>query len=105
MAVGGPSLTARWVASHRARLGPQRPTVEGGDPAAEQALYEGLSRRFLVLPAMAPTGMTTRTGFFDTETANALSRGIDQVVILGAGYDGRPCGSDHRPGGSRSTAP
>jgi hypothetical protein len=33
--------------------------------------------------------MRTRTEFVDAETANALSKGIDQIVILGAGYDGR----------------
>lgn len=70
-------------------MGPRRPTVDGGDPGAEQALYAGLSGPFLVLPGMAPTGMATRTGFIDSETVGALSRGVDQVVILGAGYDGR----------------
>ena len=90
MLVGRPSLTARWAASHRARMGPRRPTVDHGDAGAERALYAGLSRRFLVLPGMAPTGMAIRTGFIDCETVDALSRGIEQVVILGAGYDGRP---------------
>jgi len=89
MPPGGPSLTARWVASHRARLSRTRPTVPGGDPGAEAALYAGLSRRLLLLPGMAPTGMATRTAFFDKETVRALEAGIRQVVILGAGYDGR----------------
>jgi methyltransferase (TIGR00027 family) len=33
--------------------------------------------------------MAARTKFFDDETVAALARGVRQVVIVGAGYDGR----------------
>jgi methyltransferase (TIGR00027 family) len=84
-----PSLTARWIAAHRARLADTRPTLPAGDADAESRLYEGLSSRLLVLPGLSPTGIKTRTSFFDRETLNALRRGLDQIVIVGAGYDGR----------------
>lgn len=34
--------------------------------------------------------MATRTAFIDNEVAGALGRGVNQVVLVGAGYDGRP---------------
>ncbi len=34
--------------------------------------------------------MAERTRFVDNEVAGALGRGVDQVVLVGAGYDGRP---------------
>jgi methyltransferase (TIGR00027 family) len=93
MAVMGssrPSLTARWVASNRARLDDSRPTLASGDAEAERRLYAGLSLRVLSLPGMTPTGALRRTAFFDDETVAAMGRGVRQIVILGAGYDGRP---------------
>src|SRR5437764_15286930 len=33
--------------------------------------------------------MAARTKFFDDETVGAIARGVDQIVIVGAGYDGR----------------
>jgi methyltransferase (TIGR00027 family) len=33
--------------------------------------------------------MAARTKFFDDETTWAIARGVDQIVIVGAGYDGR----------------
>ena len=83
-----PSLTARWVAAHRARLH-DRPTIPGGDPEAERRLYDGLASRLLVLPGLAPTGIVERTAFFDRETVTAIGRDFPQVVVVGAGYDGR----------------
>ena len=61
----------------------------GGDVGAERRLYEGFSPLFR-LPGLRPTGMIARTTFFDAETVAAIGRGVDQVVIVGAGYDGRP---------------
>lgn len=34
--------------------------------------------------------MAARTGFFDGQVLGAPAQGIGQVVVLGAGYDGRP---------------
>jgi methyltransferase (TIGR00027 family) len=36
-----------------------------------------------------PSGVSHRTQFIDGEVADAVGRGVEQVVILGAGYDGR----------------
>jgi hypothetical protein len=59
----GPSLTARWIAAQRARLGAARPVGVDGDPDAEQQLYAGFSR-FLALPGLGATGLAARTKFF-----------------------------------------
>lgn len=89
MKAGKPSATARFVALTRARL--RRPEVPTGDAAAEARLYRSLGR--------SPFGrgsrqwrerMARRTAFFDRVTLAALDRGVRQIVILGAGYDGRP---------------
>jgi methyltransferase (TIGR00027 family) len=45
--------------------------------------------RGVVLPGMAPTGLAERTRFIDEEVARAIGGGIEQIVIIGAGYDGR----------------
>jgi methyltransferase (TIGR00027 family) len=84
----GSSLTARWVAAQRARLSDHRPASPDGDADAEARLYRTFSRVFL-LPGLTPTGMATRTTFFDHETKAAIDHGTPQIVIVGAGYDGR----------------
>src|SRR5581483_9511417 len=88
MRESGPSLTARWVAAQRAQVADRRPASPEGDTGAEDRLYRSFSRLF-ALPGMAPTAMAARTEFFDEETMAALERGISQIVIVGAGYDGR----------------
>src|SRR5690348_10219180 len=81
-----PSYTARRVASQRARL--ERPADPHGDPEAEQRLYEGLGSP-LLFTRLDPGRMRGRTQWFDGATVDALGRGVKQVVIVGAGYDGR----------------
>ncbi len=94
MKVGQPSLTARGVALARSRL--IRPQTPEGDPEAEQRLYAGLSS------PLAGRGrgrwgsggggrhfMAARTAFLDEGTLRAVTSGVSQVVIVGAGYDGR----------------
>jgi methyltransferase (TIGR00027 family) len=76
------------VAAQRARLADGRPASPEGDTDAEDRLYRSFSRAFVV-PGLAPTAMAARTKFFDDETVAALERGIRQIVIVGAGYDGR----------------
>jgi methyltransferase (TIGR00027 family) len=76
------------VAAQRSRLGSERPHTPTGDTDAERRLYDGL-RSPLALRVLAPTGMGARTAFFDTQVMTALSAGVNQVVIVGAGYDGR----------------
>ena len=92
-----PSLTARGVALARARL--ERSASPTGDPEGDVALATSLAqgverpvdlaererralRRFLSF-------MEARTLFFDDAVVGAIDRGVNQVVILGAGYDGR----------------
>jgi methyltransferase (TIGR00027 family) len=83
---GGPSVTARRVAAYR--LGFTRVPAPYGDPAGDEALAAD------VAAGEAPSGrmrehLQTRTRFFDREVAGAISRGVRQIVIGAAGYDGR----------------
>lgn len=79
-----PSRTSQAVAAVRAQL--PRPHTPGGDPGAMRQLAAGM------LPAGAPemqARLAARTRFFDEQVLAALSAGISQVVIAGAGYDDR----------------
>lgn len=80
----GVSRTGQAVALLRAEL--ERPHSPEGDPDAQLALCRG----------MRPVGSTglrrqiaVRTRFFDEQILDAISAGIGQVVICGAGYDDR----------------
>ena len=88
MRAGRPSLTARWVAANRVRLERRRPSTPEGDVAGERALYHNVGGPF-ALPLGRPTAMAARTAFVDNELARAVGHGVDQIVLLGAGYDGR----------------
>jgi methyltransferase (TIGR00027 family) len=85
---GRPSETARWVAAARLRF--ERVRVGYGDPAAEERLARDVAGDLQVrseermLPYLA-----ARTRFVDRVVVSALERGIRQVVIAAAGYDGR----------------
>lgn len=83
-----PSLTARWVAARRARLAPTRPSTPTGNVEGERALYRDVSDA-VVVSFGSPAGIANRTAFIDAEIADAIGRGTEQMVILGAGYDGR----------------
>jgi len=56
--------------------------------AGEHALYRDV-RGIVALPLGRPTTMAERTVFVDNEVARAIGHGVDQIVLLGAGYDGR----------------
>jgi methyltransferase (TIGR00027 family) len=88
MRANRPSLTARWVAARRAALAPTRSSTPTGDPEGERALYRDVSRN-VTFNVARPSGVNHRTQFIDGEVADAIGRGVEQVVILGAGYDGR----------------
>lgn len=90
MRAGRPSLTARWAAARRAPLARTRPSTPAGDVAGERALTRDVTG-LLAVPAglPRPAGIARRTAFIDNEVAAALGRGIEQLVIVGAGYDGR----------------
>lgn len=83
-----PSLTARGVALARSQL--PRPRTAEGDAEAEKRLYAGLQMRLVRLFRIGGGRlMAARTRFFDEETLRAMIDGVKQVVIVGAGYDGR----------------
>lgn len=89
MKAGKPSVTARFVAKTRASL--DRPQIATGDAAAELRLYQSLgSTPFLRETKTWRGRMEGRTRFFDRLTIGSLEAGLAQVVIVGAGYDGRP---------------
>lgn len=82
------STTAQRVAAYR--LAFDRAPAPFGDPAAEERLardvagdgdFERSSRMERYLRA--------RTAFFDRVVVGGLERGVGQVVVVGAGYDGR----------------
>jgi methyltransferase (TIGR00027 family) len=92
-----PSLTARGVALARSRL--ERSASPTGDPDGDVALAISLAEGY-ELPVnddehqrralRATLGfIRARTMFFDDAVLDAINRDVKQVVILGAGYDGR----------------
>lgn len=105
MREGEPSSTAVGVALARSTM--TRPSSAHGDPAADEALAAslvgdgagGLSER--AADAAETVGdraldfltfLTARTEFFDAVVLEAVGGRapiVDQVVVLGAGYDGR----------------
>ena len=80
----GPSRTGQAVALLRAEL--DRPASPGGDPDAQRRLCAGMAPA--ATAAMRPR-LAARTRFFDDQILAAISRGVPQVVICGAGYDDR----------------
>ena len=85
---GQPSLAARWAAAQRLRLERTRPSTPGGDIEAEHRLYRAIAGS-VSLPAGGASAWAQRTRLIDAEVARALGRGTRQIVLLGAGDDGR----------------
>ena len=84
---GGPSITARRVAAHR--LGFTRVPAPYGDPAADDALATDVAAgREAPLNRMHDY-LAVRTSFFDRMVVAAIGRGVRQMVVGAAGYDGR----------------
>jgi hypothetical protein len=84
---GGPSQTARRVAAHR--LDFTRVPADYGDPAADQALAVDVAAGHRVPAGRMHDYLAARTSFFDRTVVGALGRGVRQVVVGAAGYDGR----------------
>ena len=84
---GTASHTARRVAAHRLEY--ERVTADYGDPAADRALTADVADGQQPNPGRMHEHLRTRTAFFDAAVVNALGRGVRQVVIGGAGDDGR----------------
>jgi methyltransferase (TIGR00027 family) len=79
-----PSRTSQAVALTRAEL--SRPHTPDGDPHAQRRLCRRMrrSRNNPLRPSLV-----ARTQFVDERVLAAISAGIPQVVIVGAGYDDR----------------
>jgi methyltransferase (TIGR00027 family) len=90
MRTDGPSLTALGVAARRLTL--ERPAAPTGDPEAEARLARHLIGNFVDTGRHARGfggWVATRTEFFDGEVVRAIADGVPQIVLAGAGYDGR----------------
>ena len=84
---GGPSQTAHRVAAYR--LDFDRVPADYGDPAADQALTADVAAGHRVQAGRMRDYLAARTTFFDRIVTGALGRGVHQVVVGAAGYDGR----------------
>src|SRR6476659_3059666 len=84
---GGPSQTARRVAAHR--LDFTRIPADYGDPAADYALAVDVAAGRQAPACRMHDSLAARTAFFDRTVTGALGRGVTQVVVGAAGYDGR----------------
>jgi methyltransferase (TIGR00027 family) len=86
--LAGPSETARRVAAYR--LGFERVAIEGGDPGSDDRLAADVAADVTV-DRSGPMDryLQARTRFFDRVVVNALGRHVAQIVVIGAGYDGR----------------
>ena len=87
MEAGGPSQTARRVAAHR--LDFTRVPADYGDPAADRALAVDVAAGRQAPANRMHDYLAARTAFFDRTVTGALGRGVTQVVVGAAGYDGR----------------
>jgi methyltransferase (TIGR00027 family) len=87
MRQGTASHTARSVAAHRLEYA--RIEAAYGDPAADDALTSDVADGLRPEHSRMHEYLRARTAFFDRVVVTALDRGTRQVVIGGAGYDGR----------------
>jgi methyltransferase (TIGR00027 family) len=84
---GGPSITARRVAAYR--LGFTRVPAPHGDPAADEALAADVAAGQEPAPSRMRDYLDVRTRFFDRLVVGAIGRGVRQIILGAAGYDGR----------------
>jgi methyltransferase (TIGR00027 family) len=84
---GTASHTARSVAARRLEY--ERVAAPYGDPAADEALTGDVADGLVPVRNRMHEYIRARTAFFDRVVVSAIDRGIAQVVIGGAGYDGR----------------
>jgi methyltransferase (TIGR00027 family) len=81
------SHTARSVAARRLEY--DRVAAPYGDPAADEALAGDVADGLTPARNRMHEYIRARTAFFDRVVANSIDHGVTQVVIGGAGYDGR----------------
>ena len=87
MSENGPSLTAQRVAAHRLHF--ERVATSYGDASADVALARDVAAGYAAAPGRMHDYLRERTAFFDRVVVGAIEREITQVVVGGAGYDGR----------------
>jgi methyltransferase (TIGR00027 family) len=87
MKTGRPSMTAQSVAAHRLTF--ERELAPYGDPASDELLARDVAGDRDAGRSHMVTYLAARTSFFDRVVVRALDGGMTQVVIAGAGYDGR----------------
>jgi methyltransferase (TIGR00027 family) len=82
------SITARGVAGVRRRVA--RVPFAGGQPEVDDGLARAVGLP-VPLPLFGTGGayFRARTRFFDEAVVCAIRDGVEQVVLVGAGYDGR----------------
>jgi methyltransferase (TIGR00027 family) len=84
---GTASHTARSVAARRLEY--DRVAAPYGDPAADEALTGDVADGLVPPRNRMHEYIRARTAFFDRVVVSSIDRGVAQVVIGGAGYDGR----------------
>ena len=84
---GTASHTARSVAARRLEY--ERVAASYGDPAADEALTSDVAAGLTPARGRMHEYIRARTAFFDRVVVRSIAQGITQVVIGGAGYDGR----------------
>jgi methyltransferase (TIGR00027 family) len=84
---GGPSATARRVAAYR--LGFTRVPAPYGDADADAALAADVAAGQESAADRMREYLEARTRFFDRVVVAAIGRGVRQIVVGAAGYDGR----------------
>src|SRR5215472_2327271 len=86
---GLPSVTATRVAAYR--LAFERHPFPSGDPAADERLAADVAAGLDDFDPSERMGryLAARTRFFDRVAVGAIERGVAQLVVIGAGYDGR----------------
>jgi methyltransferase (TIGR00027 family) len=89
MKAGEASETARRVAAHRLTF--ERAPAPYGDPTADEQLARDVAGSVSVRGSTNSmvSYLAARTMFFDRVVVGSLERGVRQVVIAAAGYDGR----------------
>jgi methyltransferase (TIGR00027 family) len=84
---GTASYTAQRVAARR--LSFPRAEAPYGNPAADEALAADLAAGMQPGEGGMQRHLRTRTAFFDHVVVSAIARDVPQIVVAGAGYDGR----------------
>jgi methyltransferase (TIGR00027 family) len=84
---GRASVTARAVAA--ARLHAAREPWAGGRPEDDERLARDVAGELISRASMLKGHLEARTAFVDRVLVHALADGVRQVVLAGAGYDGR----------------